>query len=185
MAVKSDAKGVVHCKGCAQRNAALQWILSRDILEGVMYFADDDNTYDVRAFDDIRSVTSVGMLPTGNLKTTGVSSPIIKGGRIVGFIDPWLGGRRWPVDMASIVVDVNFWKTHNRPVFFADRPGYVETRFLEAMKITRESVQLLADNCTQIYVWHTRTDRIRVDCAHVFRPEFSGTNIPILAKYFT
>ena len=43
-------------KGAMQRNIGLQWI--RDNLEiddnkGVVYFADDDNTYDLKLFDEV------------------------------------------------------------------------------------------------------------------------------------
>ena len=45
-------------KGVSNRNAALKWIIqnvdheSKDI-SGAIYFADDDNTYDVRLFEEV------------------------------------------------------------------------------------------------------------------------------------
>ena len=45
-------------RGVYQRNAALQW-LRRNVVstttKGVVYFADDDNTYDVRLFSEVNS----------------------------------------------------------------------------------------------------------------------------------
>ena len=40
-------------KGVDQRNSALQWLLKNNITRGVLYFADDDNTYDWRLFDQV------------------------------------------------------------------------------------------------------------------------------------
>ncbi|KFD55235.1 hypothetical protein M513_03876 [Trichuris suis] len=47
-------KNWIHPRGVAQRNAALTWLrsnLSPDT-KGVLYFADDDNTYDLRIFEE-------------------------------------------------------------------------------------------------------------------------------------
>ena len=43
-------------RGVEQRNIALQWLRSRyrvGQIKGVVYFADDDNTYDLRVFDEV------------------------------------------------------------------------------------------------------------------------------------
>lgn len=39
-------------RGAANRNSALQWI-RLNIKKGVVYFADDDNTYDPLLFDQV------------------------------------------------------------------------------------------------------------------------------------
>jgi len=39
-------------KGVANRNRGLKWI-RQNAVEGVVYFADDDNTYDVRLFNEV------------------------------------------------------------------------------------------------------------------------------------
>ncbi len=39
-------------RGSSNRNAALNWIRS-NIKSGVLYFADDDNTYDIRLFEEV------------------------------------------------------------------------------------------------------------------------------------
>ena len=38
------------------RNCALEWLNKTGIEHGVIYFADDDNFYDVRLFDEVRTV---------------------------------------------------------------------------------------------------------------------------------
>lgn len=43
-------------RGVAQRNAALQWLrenLNADKDEGVVYFADDDNSYTLEIFEEV------------------------------------------------------------------------------------------------------------------------------------
>ena len=39
--------------GVAQRNCALKWLIDRNITDGVMFFGDDDNSYDVRLFEEV------------------------------------------------------------------------------------------------------------------------------------
>ena len=41
-------------RGILQRNAALTWLRANNVTNGVVYFADDDNTYDVRLFEEVR-----------------------------------------------------------------------------------------------------------------------------------
>ena len=45
-------------RGVANRNAALGW-LRNNAKSGVLYFADDDNTYDIRLFEEVQSNFSV------------------------------------------------------------------------------------------------------------------------------
>lgn len=44
------------CRGVEQRNAAIDW-LRKNVGdgEGVVYFGDDDNTYDIELFEQVRS----------------------------------------------------------------------------------------------------------------------------------
>ena len=41
-------------KGVSNRNAGIQWV-KEHATSGVVYFADDDNTYDIRLFDEVCS----------------------------------------------------------------------------------------------------------------------------------
>ena len=43
-------------RGVSNRNAALQWLRSNNITEGVIYFADDDNSYDLELFEEVRTM---------------------------------------------------------------------------------------------------------------------------------
>lgn len=57
-------------RGVAQRNLGIQWL--RDNIDphritGVVYFADDDNTYDSRIFDEVSHQRNLYIYTVGNL----------------------------------------------------------------------------------------------------------------------
>ena len=39
-------------RGVANRNRGLEWVMQKSD-DGVVYFADDDNTYDIRLFEEV------------------------------------------------------------------------------------------------------------------------------------
>ena len=40
-------------KGSVQRNKALDWLIKQNKTDGVVYFADDDNSYDLQLFEEV------------------------------------------------------------------------------------------------------------------------------------
>ena len=46
------------------------------------------------------------MWPVGLITNYGVSSPVVKNGKVVGFYDGWVANRKFPVDMAGFAVSV-------------------------------------------------------------------------------
>lgn len=65
-------------RGVANRRAALNWIRQNGKKPGVLYFGDDDNTYDLRMFDEIRYTKRVSMFPVGLIGMYAVSTPVVK-----------------------------------------------------------------------------------------------------------
>lgn len=65
-------------RGVANRRAAINWIQKNGKKPGVMYFGDDDNTFDLRLFDEIRYTKQVSMFPVGLIGQYSVSSPIVQ-----------------------------------------------------------------------------------------------------------
>jgi beta-1,3-glucuronyltransferase S len=65
-------------RGVSNRRAALSWIKNNNIREGVLYFGDDDNTFDLRLFSEIRFTNRVSMFPVGLIGDYSVSSPIVE-----------------------------------------------------------------------------------------------------------
>lgn len=65
-------------RGVANRRAAINWIRQNGKKPGVMYFGDDDNTFDLRLFDEIRSTKRVSMFPVGLIGQYSVSTPVVR-----------------------------------------------------------------------------------------------------------
>ena len=160
-------------RGVSSRRAGLSWVLEhvRHSDQGaVVYFADDDNTYDIRLFQQIAATSKISMFPVGFIGTQGVSSPIVKQGRVVGFSDAWFAQRKFPVDMAGFAINIKFMRQRN-PQADASMPykaGYEEDMFLQSLNITLDDIEPLANNCTEILVWHTKTvkektSKIKID----------------------
>jgi hypothetical protein len=61
----------------SNRRAALKWIKA-NANSGVFYFGDDDNTFDLALFDQIRQTKIVSMFPVGLIGEFGVSAPIVE-----------------------------------------------------------------------------------------------------------
>jgi Glycosyltransferase family 43 len=64
-------------RGVSNRRAALKWIKA-NANSGVFYFGDDDNTFDLALFDQIRQTKIVSMFPVGLIGEFGVSAPIVE-----------------------------------------------------------------------------------------------------------
>ncbi|KAI8430637.1 hypothetical protein MSG28_000840 [Choristoneura fumiferana] len=144
-------------RGVANRRAALNWLLD-NVSEGVLYFGDDDNTVDLQLFEEIRHTKRVSMFPVGLIGGYGVSSPIVKNGKIVGFFDSWPASRTFPVDMAGFAVNIEILNPSATMPFIA---GHEEDKFLVSLGVKLEDIEPLAENCSKVLVWHTRTEKFK------------------------
>ncbi|XP_063612584.1 galactosylgalactosylxylosylprotein 3-beta-glucuronosyltransferase P-like, partial [Penaeus indicus] len=168
-------------RGVANRMAGLDWV-KQHASSGVVYFADDDNTYDTRLFEEMRYTKRVSMWPVGLMGSSGMSTPIIKKGKFVGWYDAFTDRRKFPVDMAGFAVSVELiQQVPNASMPF--KVGYEETGFLESLKISTADIEFKADNCSKIYVWHTQTVDIYVSPRYKFlQKKYKDTNVGILAE---
>ena len=113
-------------KSSVGRNYALSWIQSHfknqpNTKDRVIYFGNDDNTYDLRIFGEMRHTTKVTMFPVGfagGINGYGVSSPILDSdGTVIDFHDPYKKDKRvsfpssckFAVDMASFAVNFSLF----------------------------------------------------------------------------
>ena len=144
-------------KGVSSRNAAVDWIIYNDfqLSPGVIYFGDDDNTYDLSLFEEIRWTEKLSMFPVGFTAGGAFGSPVVENNKVIGFSGQWQAMRRFPVDMAGFAVNTYLLKKHKPRMPYLK--GYEETLFLENMNITNDDIEPLANGCTEVLVWHTQT----------------------------
>jgi len=145
-------------RGVSSRRAGLHWVL-RNTQNGVVYFGDDDNTYDIRLFKQISKTKTISMFPVGFIGVQGVSTPIVKNGKVVGFSDDWFAQRKFPVDMAGFAINSEFLRKRNSKADLAMpyKAGYEEDLFLQNLHINLEDIEPMASDCTEVLVWHTKT----------------------------
>ncbi|XP_028166807.1 galactosylgalactosylxylosylprotein 3-beta-glucuronosyltransferase S [Ostrinia furnacalis] len=140
-------------RGVSNRRAALTW-LANNVKEGILYFGDDDNTIDLQLFEEMRQTKKVSMFPVGLIGAYGVSSPVVKDGKVIAFFDSWSASRMFPVDMAGFAVNMEFLKPSASMPYIL---GHEEDGFLVSLGLKMEDIEPLADNCSKVLVWHTRT----------------------------
>lgn len=62
--------------------------------------------------------------------------------------------------MAAFAVNISLVLSNANALFSFDVPrGYQESTFLENLGIHRYNMEPLAEMCTKVYVWHTRTEK--------------------------
>lgn len=92
------------------------------------------------------------MWPVGLVTKTGVSSPIIRNGKLDGYYDGWIGGRKYPVDMAGFAVSVKFLQERPKAKM-PFKPGYEEDGFLRSLApLDNNEIELLANECREVVV---------------------------------
>ncbi|XP_050298106.1 galactosylgalactosylxylosylprotein 3-beta-glucuronosyltransferase I isoform X3 [Anthonomus grandis grandis] len=154
-------------RGVEQRNTALKWlrdnlVLGRD--KGVVYFMDDDNTYSIKLFNEISKVKKVGVWPVGLVGGLNAEAPIVDPvtGKVTGYRSGWLPNRPFAIDMAGFAINLNLILSKKEANFsYQMAKGMQESEFLGYFT-TKEELEPLADRCTKVYVWHTRTENPKV-----------------------
>lgn len=148
-------------RGVEQRNEALRWLrVNQSPMDrGVVYFADDDNTYSVNVFKEMRYTQKVSVWPVGLVGGLRYEGPLVDKGHVVGFHTAWKTHRPFPIDMAGFSVSLSLLLMHPEARFDpnAER-GFLESSLLGQL-VSMEELEPRADNCTKIWVWHTRTEK--------------------------
>ena len=108
-------------KGVENRNQGMKWVydhvLSTGDYSGALYFADDDNTYDLRLFDEIRYTQTVSMFPVGFVSGLFVSTPILdENNTFSKFYTGWNGKRKFLIDMAGFAVGIKYFVEKSRQI---------------------------------------------------------------------
>merc|ERR1712071_590883 len=119
----------------------------------------------------------VGLLPVGIVGGLKWEGPLCRRGEVLLFHTAWKPERPFPLDMAGFVIKVSLLLDNPNARFsYYTRRGYLETDFLlkvlkldnyaekgltltQVGKLARERTVALADDCSKILVWHTRTEK--------------------------
>ncbi|CAB0010245.1 unnamed protein product [Nesidiocoris tenuis] len=153
-------------RGVEQRNAALRWLRKNKTMndKGVVYFADDDNSYSLQVFDEMRYTKEVSVWPVGLVGGLMVEKPILNltTGKVVGWNSAWRPDRPFPIDMAGFAISLQHILKKSKAYFaYNVSGGFQESHILQQLTV-RENLEPKADNCTQVLVWHTRTEGPRL-----------------------
>ncbi|NWX25418.1 B3GA2 glucuronosyltransferase, partial [Notiomystis cincta] len=177
-----------------QRNAGLAWLRQRHQhlpppQPGVLFFADDDNTYSLELFQEMRTTRKVSVWPVGLVGGRRYERPVVENGKVVGWYTGWRADRPFAIDMAGFAVSLQVILSHPKAVFKrrGSQPGMQESDFLKQIT-TVEELEPKANNCTkvqlahfvhsvraisvdgltdtnvifQVLVWHTRTEKVNL-----------------------
>ena len=101
-------------------------------IEGVIYFADDDNTYSLELFEEIRSTHKVSVFPVGLVGGLMVEKPQIVNGKVVGWDVTWSPNRPFAIDMAGFAVNLKHFLGKPKAKFaYQVKRGHQESEFLK------------------------------------------------------
>ncbi|XP_015224602.1 PREDICTED: galactosylgalactosylxylosylprotein 3-beta-glucuronosyltransferase 1-like [Cyprinodon variegatus] len=145
-------------RGTLQRNLALQWLRETYPVNfsqpGVVYFADDDNTYSLRLFEEMRYTKKVSVWPVALVGGIRYETPKINAlGKVYGFKTKFDPTRPFAIDMAGFAVNLSLILSKPQANFQLQgvKGGYQESSLLKELLYLSDSLQVL--------VWHTRTEK--------------------------
>ncbi|XP_058267386.1 galactosylgalactosylxylosylprotein 3-beta-glucuronosyltransferase 1 isoform X1 [Hemibagrus wyckioides] len=169
--MRKEARGSRVPRGTAQRNLGLRWLrenLGRTSRhQGVVYFADDDNTYSLELFEEMRSTKKVSVWPVAFVGGLRYESPKINTlGKVYGWSTVFDPRRPFAIDMAGFAVNLRLILSKPQAYFKLNgvKGGYQESSLLGDL-VTLNELEPKAENCTKVsrivsvLVWHTRTER--------------------------
>ena len=153
-------------RGVSQRNEGLKWI-RRNVqpgTNGVLYFMDDDNTYSLELFQEMRSTKLAAVWPVGlvgGLKFEGPMS--CTESKVGSWYTAWKPDRPFPLDMAGFAIHVSLILKYPEAYYSNEVPrGYLESDFLTKIGLDKTKVEPKAEQCSKILVWHTRTEKAKM-----------------------
>ncbi|XP_064490763.1 galactosylgalactosylxylosylprotein 3-beta-glucuronosyltransferase 1 isoform X7 [Pseudopipra pipra] len=162
-------------RGTMQRNLALRWLREtfnkNNSQPGIVYFADDDNTYSLELFEEVRpclelfeemrSTRKVSVWPVAFVGGLRYESPKVNSaGKVYGWKTVFDPHRPFAIDMAGFAVNLRLILQRSQAYFKLRgvKGGYQESSLLREL-VTLNDLEPKAANCTKILVWHTRTEK--------------------------
>lgn len=155
-------------RGVEQRNLALAWLRSNVDTDrhSIVFFMDDDNSYSTELFAEMSKIQRgrVGVWPVGLVGGLMVERPYLSEDRkqVTGFNAAWRPERPFPIDMAAFAISIDLFIRNPQALFsYEVQRGYQESEILRHLT-TREQLQPLANECRDVLVWHTRTEKTKL-----------------------
>ncbi|XP_017553592.1 galactosylgalactosylxylosylprotein 3-beta-glucuronosyltransferase 1 isoform X1 [Salminus brasiliensis] len=152
-------------RGTMQRNLALRWLREtfspNSSQTGIVYFADDDNTYSLELFEEMRSTRKVSVWPVAFVGGLRYESPKVNAaGKVYGWKTVFDPHRPFAIDMAGFAINLRLILFKPQAYFKLRgvKGGYQESSLLREL-VTLNDLEPKAANCTKILVWHTRTEK--------------------------
>ncbi|KAM3831032.1 galactosylgalactosylxylosylprotein 3-beta-glucuronosyltransferase 1 [Vipera latastei] len=152
-------------RGTMQRNLALRWLREtfnrNNSQPGIVYFADDDNTYSLELFEEMRTTRRVSVWPVAFVGGLRYESPKVNAaGKVYGWKTVFDPHRPFAIDMAGFAVNLRLILQRPQAYFKLRgvKGGYQESSLLREL-VTLHDLEPKAANCTKILVWHTRTEK--------------------------
>lgn len=155
-------------RGVHQRNTALEHI-EHHKLDGIVYFADDDNIYSLELFESLRAISRFGTWPVAMLAQSKnkaiLEGPVCNGSQVIGWHTNEKSKqlRRFHVDMSgfafnsTILWDPKRWKRPTSdPIRQLDtvKEGFQETTFIEQVVEDESQMEGIPPGCSRIMNWH-------------------------------
>ncbi|KAL5559888.1 hypothetical protein UlMin_036099 [Ulmus minor] len=155
-------------RGVHQRNTALQHI-EHHRLDGIVYFADDDNIYSLELFYSLRNISRFGIWPVAMLAQSKnkaiLEGPVCNGSQVIGWHTNEKSKRlrRFHVDMSgfafnsTILWDPKRWRRPtSQPVRQLDtvKEGFQETTFMQQVVEDEGQMEGTPAGCATILNWH-------------------------------
>ncbi|XP_069750298.1 galactosylgalactosylxylosylprotein 3-beta-glucuronosyltransferase 3 isoform X1 [Narcine bancroftii] len=179
--LKDQDPSWLKARGVEQRNLGIRWLRENRELseEAVVYFADDDNTYSLRLFDEMRWTKRVSVWPVGLVGGMRFEGPLVEQDKVVGFHTGWKPNRPFPIDMAGFAVALQLLLANREAGFDpqAER-GYLESSLLQSL-VSVEQLEPKADDCRTVLVWHTRTERPKMKQEEALVKEGRGSDLRV------
>ncbi len=152
-------------KGVLQRNEGLFWVREhvKPGAGSIIYFADDDNVYDLQLFEVMRSTKGVAVWPVGLVGGLMVEKARLAadGSRVVGWNAVWAPHRPFALDMAGFAVNADLLLSRPKAKFaYKVKRGHQESEFLRHLTSLAE---LEPKSMDRVLVWHTRTEKAKLD----------------------
>lgn len=159
-------------RGIHQRNAALEHI-ERHKLDGIVFFADDDNVYTLELFESLRTISRFGTWPVAMLAQSKnkaiLEGPVCNESQVIGWHTNEKSKRlrRFHVDMSgfsfnsTILWDSERWKRpFSNPIRQLDtvKEGFQETSFIEQVVEDESQMEGIPPGCSRIMNWHLHLD---------------------------